>query len=177
MFSNLSNDSLRPIRLQRHLQTKHSNHQDKPLTFFQSKKDSFKKMRIASKETFCLLLSAEVVEASFEIAYIIAQAKKPHNAVETLIKPYMIKAASLVLGVASSSKLAKIFISDSTIKTRIDELANDIKFQVLHKIQESPFLHSNVMRQLMSPSYLSCWFTFVLLDQLPLKRKCYFANQ
>ena len=139
MFSNLSNDSLRPTRLQRHLQTKHSSHQDKPLAFFQSKKDSFKKMRIASKETFCLLPSAGVVEASFEIAYIIAQAKKPHNAVETLIKPYMIKAASLVLGVASSSKLAKISISDSTIKTRIDELANDIKFQVLHKIQESPF--------------------------------------
>ena len=36
-------------------------------------------MKIASKEIFCLLLSAEVVEASFEIAYMIAQAKKPHN--------------------------------------------------------------------------------------------------
>ena len=78
-FQILSNDSLRPSRLQRHLQTKHSSHQDKPLAFFQSKKDSLKKMRIASKKTFCLLLSAEVVEASLEIAIMIAQAKKPHN--------------------------------------------------------------------------------------------------
>ena len=93
------------------------------------------------------------------------------------IKPCMIKAVSLVLGVASSSKLAKISLSDSTIKTRIDELANDIEFQVIQKIQESPFLQSNVLRQLMSPSYLSCWFTFVMLDQLPLKWKCYFADQ
>ena len=95
------------------------------------------------------------------------------------IKPCMIKTASLVLGVASSNKLAKISLSDTTIKTRIDELENDIEFQVLQKIlvQESPFLQSNVMRQLMSPSYLSCWFTFVMLDQLPLKRKCCFADQ
>ena len=42
-FQVSSNDALRPTRLQRHLQTKHSCHQDKPLTFFQSKKDSLKK--------------------------------------------------------------------------------------------------------------------------------------
>ena len=33
-FQVLSNDALRPTRLQRHLQTKHSCHQDKPLAFF-----------------------------------------------------------------------------------------------------------------------------------------------
>ena len=69
----------------------------------------------------------------------IAQAKKPHNIGETLIKSCMIKAASLVLGVASSNKLAKIFLSDSTIKTRIDELASDIEFQVFKKIKASPY--------------------------------------
>ena len=139
-FQILNSDYLRPTRLQRHLQTKHSSHQDERLAFFQRKKDSFKKMKIASKETFCLLSSAEVIEASFEIAYMIAQAKKPYNIVETLIKPCVIKAANLVLGVASSSKLAKISLSDSTIKTRIDKLANEIEFRVLQKIQESPFL-------------------------------------
>ena len=138
-FQILSNNSLRPNRLQCHLQTKHVSPQDKPLAFFQSKKDSFKKIKIASKKIFCLSPSAEVVEASFEIAHMIAQVKKPHNIGETLIKPCMIKASSLVLGVANSNKLAKISLSDSTIKTRIDELANDIKFQVLPKIQESPF--------------------------------------
>ena len=40
-------------------------------------------MKIASKETFCQSPSAEVVEASFEIAHMIAQAKKPHNIGET----------------------------------------------------------------------------------------------
>ena len=97
------------------------------------------KMKIASKETFFLSPSAEVVKTSFEVAHMISQVKKPHNIGKTLIKPCMIKAASLVLGVASSNKLAKISLSYSTIKTRIDELANDIKFQVLRKIQESSF--------------------------------------
>ena len=128
-FQVLSNDALRPTRrLQRHLQTKHSCHQDKPLAFFLKQEIFTKKMKIASKETFRQSPSAEVVEASFEIANMIAQAKKPHNIGETLIKPCMIKAASLVLGVASSNKLAKISPSDSTIKTRIDELASDIEF-------------------------------------------------
>ena len=85
-------------------------------------------MKIASKDTFCLLPSAELVEASFEIAHMIAQTKKPHNIGETLIKPCMIKATSPVLGVASSNKLAKISLSSSSIKTRIDKLANDIEF-------------------------------------------------
>ena len=55
-------------------------------------------MKILSADSFCQSSSAEVVEASFEIALMIAQAKKPHNIGETLIKPYMLKATSLVLG-------------------------------------------------------------------------------
>ena len=55
-FEKLSNDALRPNRLKRHLQTKHPLHQTKPLAFFQSKKDSFKKMKIACAENFSQLL-------------------------------------------------------------------------------------------------------------------------
>ena len=96
-------------------------------------------MKIACTENFSQLSSAELVEASFEIAQMIAQAKKPHNIGETLIKPCMLKASSLVLGESNSKKLAKISLSDSTIKTRIDELANDIECQVLQKIHASPY--------------------------------------
>ena len=130
-FEKLGNDALRPNRLKGHLQTKHPLHQTKPLAFFQSK-DSFKKMKIACAENFSQLSSAEL--ASFEIAQMIAQAKKPHNIGETLIKPCMLKASSLVLGESNSKKLAKISLSDSTIKTRIDELANDTECRRHHLI-------------------------------------------
>ena len=138
-FEKLSNDALRPNRLKRHLQTKHPLHQTKPLNFFQSKKDSFKKMKIICAENFGQSSSAEVVEASYEIAQMISQAKKTHNIGETLIKPCMLKASSLVLGETNSKKLAKISLLDSTIKRRIDELANDIDCQVLQQIQASPY--------------------------------------
>jgi len=138
-FENLSNDALRPSLLQRHLQTKHPGHQDKPSSFFQSKKDSFKIMKIASRECFCQSTTAEVVETSYEIAHMIAKEKKPHTIGETLIKPCMLKAASLVLGEASSTKLGKISLSDSSIKIRINELAKDIECQVLKKVHVSPF--------------------------------------
>ena len=146
-YEKLSNDALRPSRLKRHLETKHPGHQNKSLVFFQSKKDSFKKMKILSADSFCQSSSAEVVKVSFEIALIIAQAKKPHNG-ETLIKPCMLKATSLVLRETNSKKLAKISLSNSTLKTRIDELANDIECKVLQKMQASPFLSSSAMKRL-----------------------------
>nr|XP_039257154.1 protein ZBED8-like [Styela clava] len=96
-------------------------------------------MRTCSINSFCQSPSADVVEASFEIAHMIAKQKKPHSIGETLIKPSILKAASLVLGEASSKKLAKISLSDSTIKTRIDEIAHDIELQVIEKIKLSPF--------------------------------------
>ena len=83
-YEELSNDALRPSRLKRHLETKHPAHQSKSLAFFQNK-DSFKKTKILSADSFCQSSSAEVVKASFEIALMIAQAKKPHNIGETLI--------------------------------------------------------------------------------------------
>ena len=83
-------------------------------------------MKILRADNFCQFSSAEVVEASFEIALMIAQAKKPHNIGETLIKPCMLKATSLVLEETNSKKLAKISLSNSILKTLIDELANDI---------------------------------------------------
>ncbi|XP_076799889.1 protein FAM200C-like [Clavelina lepadiformis] len=94
---------------------------------------------IASSECFHQSSSAEVVEASFEIAHMIAEEKKPHNIGETLIKWCMLKAVTFVLGETSSKKIAKIPLSDSTIKTRTDELAKDIEIQVLEKIHASPF--------------------------------------
>ena len=79
-----------------------------------------------------------MVKASFEIAQMIAQAKKLHNIDETLIKPCMLKATSLVVKETNSKKLAKISLSDSTIKTRIDDLQM-ILMSSSSKIQASPF--------------------------------------
>ena len=159
----MSNDALRPSCLTRYLETKHPGHQNKSLAFFQSKKNSFKKMKILSADCFCQSSSAEVVQASFEIALMRAQAKKPHNIGETLIEPCMLKATSLVLGETNSKKLAKISLSNSTIKTRIDALANDIECQVLQKMQASPFfaIQCNETTDIAQMSQLLVYVRFV----------------
>ena len=72
----------------------------------------------------------------------IAKLKKPYNVGEILIKPSMSKAAGLVLGKkALSKKMTKTLLSDSTIKTPIDELAKDREYQVLKKLKVSLFFN------------------------------------
>ena len=119
--------------------------------------------------------SAEVVEASFEIALMIAQAKKPHKIGKTLIKTYMLKATSLVLGEANS-KLSKISLSNSTIRTRIDELANDIECQVLQKMQASPFfaIQCNETTDVAQMSHLLVYVCFV--ESTTIEKKMLFCR-
>ena len=69
----------------------------------------------------------------------IAKEKKPHSINETLTKPCMLKAAGLVLGKTYSKKMAKISLSDSTIKTPINELAKDMEHKFLQKLKASLF--------------------------------------
>ena len=89
-FKNLSNDALRPSRLQRHLQTKHTSHQE-TFGIFQGKIDSFKTLKVFTAESCCQSSSFEVAEAFFEIAQMIAEANKPHNIGEILIKSCMFR--------------------------------------------------------------------------------------
>jgi len=67
-------------------------------------------MKIAGKEHFRQSSSDEIAEASFEIARMISRAKKSHNIGETLVKPCMLQAASIVLGEMKSRKLSKIYL-------------------------------------------------------------------
>ena len=120
-------------------------------------------MKILSANSFCQSSSAEVVEISFEIALMTAQAKKPNSIGKTLIKPRMLNATSLVLGEIKSQKLAKVSPFNSTIKTRIDELANDIRCQVVQKMQALPFvaIQCNETTDVAQMSHLLVYVRFV----------------
>ena len=85
--------------------------------------------------------SSKAEETSFETAYLIALAKKLHNIGERLIKPCMLKAATLVLGEDNRKELAKISLANSMVKTRIDKIAEDIELPVLEKQTNHVLLH------------------------------------
>ncbi|KAL4098879.1 hypothetical protein QTP88_023397 [Uroleucon formosanum] len=110
----------------------------KPKEFFVAKKNSLSKMKIDHTGEF-QQNNEKIVEASYHIAFMVAQQKKPHTLGETLIKPSILKAVEIVLGEESKRKIAQLSLSDNTVKRRIDELALDIKNQLIHKLKHSVF--------------------------------------
>ena len=137
-YKTLSNDAMRPSRLKRHLETAHPALANKRKAFFLAKSQSLKKAKLDSSGAF-QQLSSSIVEASYEIAMLIAKSKKNHTIGESLIKPSILVAADLVLGKGQANKLSQISLSNSTVKERIGELSQDIKDQVISQIKKSPF--------------------------------------
>ncbi|XP_060882058.1 zinc finger BED domain-containing protein 5-like [Metopolophium dirhodum] len=74
----LSNDALRPSRLERHLTTAHPMLKGKPKEFFVAKNNSSSKMKIDHTGEF-QQNNEKIVEASYHIAFMVAQQKKPHT--------------------------------------------------------------------------------------------------
>ncbi|CAH2000692.1 unnamed protein product [Acanthoscelides obtectus] len=121
----LSNDSMRPNRIERHLKQQHPTLVLKTEEFFSSKAESLKRMRLDKSGSYHTRVSQHL-KASFELAFMIAQQKKPHNIGEELIKPCILKATQIILGKDAEQKL-KSFIAD-------------IKSQIISKVKLSPFL-------------------------------------
>ncbi|XP_042243354.1 SCAN domain-containing protein 3-like [Homarus americanus] len=129
-YKTLSNDGMRSSRLERHLTTTHPALADKPKAFFETKRHSLKQVKLDGSGAFRQQTS-KVVEASYEIAMLIAKSKTSHNIGELLIKPSILRSAELVLRKDSANKLSQISLSNDTVKGRIDELSQAIKDQIL----------------------------------------------
>ncbi|XP_003368416.1 putative zinc finger protein [Trichinella spiralis] len=110
----LSNDALRPTRLQRHLHNRHPELSKKPVEYFCAKRDSLSQMRLDKKGKY----NQETAKA---------------------VKPCIVNAVKILLGDDMAKQFKNISLSDSTVKRRIDEIADDIKQQVLEKEECSPF--------------------------------------
>ena len=130
----LGNDSLRPSKLSNHLLKIHPEYKDKGTSFFERKRDALKRTKLDSSGTY-YKANISLVEASYEVALTIAKQKKPHTIAETLVKPCAIKMAERVLGKQSSKKLEAISLSNDTIRLRINEMADDISFQLISELK------------------------------------------
>ena len=72
----LSAESMKPSKLKRHLETKHSEHITKDLDFFKRHEAALKKQKLDFTGTF-QQESQAVVKASYEIALEVAKKKSP----------------------------------------------------------------------------------------------------
>ncbi|CAH1998375.1 unnamed protein product [Acanthoscelides obtectus] len=99
----LSNDRMRPNRLERHLKQQHPTLVLKTKEFFSAKAESIKRMRLNKSESYHTGVSQHL-KASFEIAFMIVKQEKPDTISEELIKSCVLKATQLILGKMQSKK-------------------------------------------------------------------------
>ncbi|CAH2001829.1 unnamed protein product [Acanthoscelides obtectus] len=94
-------------------------------------------MRLDKSESYHTDVSQHL-KASFEIAFMIAKPKEPHTIGEGLIKPCVLKATQIFLREDADQKMKSISLSNNTVKRRIDDIATDIKSQIIIKVKLSP---------------------------------------
>ena len=104
--------------------------------FFETKLESLKTVKLDSSGTFRKANKA-IVDASYVISYQIAKNKKPHKIGETLIKPCLLECAQILLDKEAYNKIRDVSLSNDTVASRICDMADNIKSQVLLKITSS----------------------------------------
>jgi hypothetical protein len=131
----LSNAALIPAKLQRHLQTLHSELIGKPIEYFQRKRDGLSKQKSCMNQA--TKINQKALRASYLLAVRIAKSKKPHNIGESLILPAAIEICREMCGDAVADKLKVIPVSNDTVHRRITSASQDVKEQLVSRILES----------------------------------------
>uniref|UniRef100_A0A3P9BQV1 HAT C-terminal dimerisation domain-containing protein n=1 Tax=Maylandia zebra TaxID=106582 RepID=A0A3P9BQV1_9CICH len=136
----LSNEALKPLKLKRHLETKHPTLARKP----QMQELSVVSLTGNSK---CALKS------SYLVSRLVSQSKKSFTIVEELILPAPVHMFHEMIGEAAAKKVLTILLSNNTASHHITDMALDIQHQLLERIKSS---------SLMSRMVHYCWFQFVI---------------
>ena len=133
----LAHESLKPVKMKRHLETRHPDHAQKPIQFFQRKETALlgQKSVINGQAT----VPTKALAASYEVAHLVAKSLKPHTIAESLLLPAAIAMASAMHGEKIANALKTIPLSNDTMSRRIYDIAQDMKCQLLERVKNSRF--------------------------------------
>lgn len=131
----LSNNSMKPAHLQRHLNTKHLSCVGKTAEFFQRKLSEFKGSQEKLKKVTAV--STKALEASYAVSLLVAKSKKPFTVAEELILPAAVILAETMIDKKAADALKTVPLSNNTVCRRIDDMAVDIVDQVVEKLKLS----------------------------------------
>ena len=127
----LANESLKPSKLKRHLETQHAELTDKPLEYFQRKKKDVK------SPTPFLSYSAvgeKALLSSYLVAYRVAKEKMAYTAAEKIILPACLDIVRTIFDDKSADKL-KTIPNDNTIALRICTIAEHLEATLTTRLQ------------------------------------------
>ena len=134
----LSNSSLAPAKLRKHYTKVHDTgkYKDTTLTQFKQKRARF---NANATITSCGFVSVDkpILTASYEVAYLIAKQGKPHIIGETVVKPGVMQLAKIMLGKEVENKLFLVPLSNDVVKSRINDIGEDIFSQIRRLAQQS----------------------------------------
>lgn len=134
----LSNHSLKPSLLRRHLETKHANLKDQSVSFFQHKLKDLKQ-RQKSIEALSQNTNDNALQASFRVSYLIAKQAKPHTIGENLILPAAKEIVKCMFGEKMARELDVIPMSNNTVSRRIANMSENLKTHQIKRILESDY--------------------------------------
>ena len=134
----MSNSSLALAKLRDHFTKVHGTgkYKDTTLTQFKQKRARF---NANATITSCGFVSVDkpILTASYEVAYLIAKQGKPHIIGETLVKPGAMQLAKIKLGKEVGNKLSLVPLSNDVVKSRINDISEDILSQIRRLAQQS----------------------------------------
>lgn len=128
----LSNESMVPSKLNRHLNSNHPSQANEDRQYFKRRLEQNKKQKIFMKSA--VTVSEKALEASYHVAKLIARQKKPHTIGETLIKPACMEIVRLMLGPNEVKEVNKVSLSADTVKRRIHDMSGDILGTLIRKL-------------------------------------------
>lgn len=157
----LSNESMKPSKLLRHLNSKHPDKKDKPVEFFERKLNVLHKQQ----DTFQLATTTneKALLASYKVAYRVAKTSNPHTIAENLILPAAVEMVHIMIGEKEAAKLKTIPLSNNTIQRRISDMAEDIQAQVVENLNKCTYF-SLQMDESTDISNCAQFITFVRYD-------------
>jgi len=129
---------LKPAKLKEHLTSIHPRNALESVESFRCKKAQFEKGGTLPKFEF-IKTQKPCLEASYKVAYRVAQENKPHTIEETLVKPCALEMTELVYGTEHKKKLETAPLSNDTINSRIADISDNILEQVMEELKASPF--------------------------------------
>ncbi|GBM06228.1 Zinc finger BED domain-containing protein 5 [Araneus ventricosus] len=137
----LSNGSMKPSLLMRHLETKHPTYKQRNISFFQRLSNS-------PNLNSCLISTNKAneaaIEASYRTSYHIAKSGKNHTIAENLVFPCIKDAVECMFGEDHVQKIKNIPLSNSTVSRRIKDMYVDIEATINERIKKSPFFSIQV---------------------------------
>lgn len=133
----LANESMRPNKLRRHIDTKHTDLNSQPLEFFQKKLNALKMSK--RKLLHFTKINEKAMRASYLISYRIAKTGTAHTIGETLVLPAIKDTVEIMFGENSLKEVETIPLSNNTVMRRIGEMSNWAENELVQRINKSTF--------------------------------------